>query len=1019
MLLPDYHKNPATLHVGTEAPHAYFIPFESKVAADKASKSGVRASSAYFYTLCGDWDFKFYKSVHDVEDFTVPGFTATFDKLHVPMNWQMALGRGYDVPNYTNVAYPYPCDPPHVPDENPCGLYVRDFTLPRSFDGKELYLTFEGVDSCFYLYVNDKFVGYSQVSHMTSEFKINDYVREGRNTVKVLVLKWCDGSYMEDQDMWRMSGIFREVYVLARERAHIVDVFLHPTPDETFTSGTLTAEFSSNTPLTARYELVSPEGDSIAEGETEVNGEGGFEVAIGRAEMWSDEKPSLYTLYICAGGETIRFRVGFRRIEVKNKVIYINGKKVKAKGVNRHDSHHLLGHATPVEHMLRDLYIMKAHNVNMVRTSHYPNDPRFVGLCDELGIYVCDETDIETHGMHPWNRISDDPDWEAAYVDRAQRMVERDKNHACIIFWSLGNESGVGRNHFAMSKWIHGRDASRLVHYEGANLGAMKGEQPTDLIDMESHMYTHPQGCVDYCKNKKYTLPFFLCEYSHAMGNGPGDLEEYWNAIYANDEFFGGCVWEFIDHSVAIGDKYRAPSFTYGGDFNDHPNDGNFCVDGLVYPDRRPHTGLRELKQAIKPFAVTEVDAAVGKFRVKNLRYFTNLDDAELYWSLERNGKSVASGKIDSLNIEPQRSRTYAVSYGDVKLYGELYLNISVRSRYAKPWAEAGHELGMAQIAVPAAEYEAAETREYPAPDAAASEREYIVTAGETVYTVDRVTGMVKSIVDNGCELLSSPILPTVWRAPTDNDRNVMHSWFRAGFNDPQIKCYECGLENDGDVIAVTAKISMSAKSQVPFLYADVKYTFAGDGTMTVHYDVNAEIMKRNSDGEPRHRIFFPRFGIEFKMPEGTEQMRYFGCGPYESYEDKHLASRMGEFASTVYENYEPYVHPQENSSHYNTKWAIVSSVAGHGLMITKTERPFVFNATHYPSALLTRTAHHYELVPESETTVNIDYRQSGIGSNSCGPELRDELRLKDEHFTFEVNVKPVFASEAQPYEEI
>ena len=238
--------------------------------------------------------------------------------------------------------------------------------------------------------------------------------------------------------------------------------------------------------------------------------------------------------------------------------------------------------------MLRDLYIMKSHNVNMVRTSHYPNDPLFVGLCDELGIYVCDETDIETHGMHPWNRISDDPDWEAAYVDRAQRMVERDKNHACIIFWSLGNESGVGRNHFAMSKWIHGRDASRLVHYEGANLGAMKGEQPTDLIDMESHMYTHPQGCVDYCKNKKYTLPFFLCEYSHAMGNGPGDLEEYWNAIYANDEFFGGCVWEFIDHSVAIGDKYRAPSFTYGGDFNDHPNDGNFCVDGLVYPDRRP-----------------------------------------------------------------------------------------------------------------------------------------------------------------------------------------------------------------------------------------------------------------------------------------------------------------------------------------------------------------------------------------------------------------------------------------------
>ena len=1013
MFFPDYYKTQKILHVGCEKPHAYFIPYESRAAADR----DLRGKSRFFLPLTGEWSFKFYKSFHDVEDFTTSDFsTDGFDRLTVPMNWQMETGRGYDVPNYTNTNYPFPCDPPHTPDENPCGLYVRDFTITEDRLEKDCYLTFEGVDSCFYVWVNDVFVGYSQVSHMTSEFRINDHLRAGRNTVKVLVLKWCDGSYLEDQDMWRMSGIFREVYITFRDRSHLVDVFLHPVPDENFIGGTLTAELTSSASLTIEYELVSPAGDTVASGEAD--GNGNFEVSLDKVDLWSDEAPSLYTLYLCSGEEHIRLRVGFRKIEVRNKVIYINGKKVKAKGVNRHDSHHLLGHATPVDHMLRDLYIMKAHNVNMVRTSHYPNDPRFVGYCDELGLYVCDETDIETHGMRPWNGISNDPEWEEAYVDRARRMVERDKNHASVIFWSLGNESGVGCNHYAMSRYMHERDDSRLVHYEGANLGAMKGEQPTDLIDVESHMYTWPQGCVDYCRNKKYSLPFFLCEYSHAMGNGPGDLEEYWDAIYSHDEFFGGCVWEFTDHSVAVGDKYRAPHFTYGGDFNDHPNDGNFCVDGLVYPDRRPHTGLLELKQAIKPFRVTEVEAASGKFRVKNLRYFKDLSDAELVWSLERNGRSVASGKIDSLLIAPQRSRTYTADFSGVALYGELYLNISVRTKRPSAWADAGHELGSAQIKVPAAEYRTYETAYTNTPTVAVTERAYAVTVGETVYTFDRVTGAVSSICDNGREMITEPITPTVWRAPTDNDRNVRWSWMRNGFDKARVKCYECSLDERGDSVVVTAKISLAAASELPILHADVTYTVAAAGTLTVRYDVNADIITRTKDDQ-RRRTFLPRFGIELRMPEGTEQMRYFGMGPYESYADKHLASRMGEFAGTVSESYEPYVFPQENSSHCDTKWAIVSSVAGHGLMFTQSERPFHFGASHFSARQLTEKNHHYELTPEPETTVNIDYRQSGIGSNSCGPELRDDLRLAEEHFTFEVNITPVFANEAAPYEMI
>ncbi len=1014
MFIPEYYKTQKTLHVGCEEPHAYFIPYETREAADR----GLRGKSRFFLPLTGEWAFRYFQSVHDVPDVTAEGFsTDGFDRMTVPMNWQMATDAGYDVPNYTNTNYPFPCDPPHVPDENPCGLYVRDFNVtPERLDGKDCYLTFEGVDSCFYVWVNDVFVGYSQVSHMTSEFCVTDKLVVGRNTVKVLVLKWCDGSYLEDQDMWRMSGIFREVYLLFRDRAHIVDVFLHPEPDDSFTGGKLTAELTSSAPLTAGWELVSPTGDTVITGEAD--GNGSLEVTLPRVELWSDEQPTLYTLYLTSGSEVIRLRVGFRRIEVKNKVIYINGKKVKAKGVNRHDSHHLLGHATPVEHMLRDLYIMKAHNVNMVRTSHYPNDPRFVGFCDELGLYVCDETDIETHGMRPWNGISNDPEWEDAYVDRARRMVERDKNHPCIIFWSLGNESSVGCNQYAMSRYMHGRDKSRLVHYEGANLGAMRGEQPVDLMDMESHMYTSPQGCVEYCKNKKYKLPFFLCEYSHAMGNGPGDLEEYWDAIYSHDEFFGGCVWEFTDHSVAVGDKYRAPSFTYGGDFGDTPNDGNFCVDGLVYPDRRPHTGLLELKQAIKPFRVEEVDAAAGSFRVKNLRYFTSLSDAELCWSLERNGKVAASGKIAELNIEPQRSRTYKVDFGGAELYGELYLNISVRKKAPTAWAPAGHELGHAQIKVPAAEY-----RSYDAPAAepvvlSETERAYEVSVGQTVYAFDRVTGCISSINDSGCELITEPVRPTVWRAPTDNDRNVRHSWEHRGFRTAKVKCYGVSAEmRDGNAV-VTAKLSLASASELPVLHADVTYTVSGTGTLTARFDVDADVITRTKD-DPKRKSFLPRFGIELKMPEGTEQMRYFGMGPYESYEDKHLASRMGEFSSTVTENYEPYVFPQENGSHTGTKWAIVSSVAGHGLMFTQTKKPFVFCASHFDAEQLTAANHHYELVPDAETTVNIDYRQSGIGSNSCGPDLREDLRLNEEHFTFEVNITPVFAGDAAPYEMI
>ncbi|MBQ4042737.1 MAG: glycoside hydrolase family 2, partial [Clostridia bacterium] len=536
--MPYYHEDPHTLHVNCEEPRAYFVPYESEAAATTDN----RASSRYFKSLSGAWDFRWYPCLSDVCDFTDASFTTEgMDKLTVPMNWQAELGRGYDVPNYTNVNYPYPVDPPYVPDANPCGLYVRDFTLPAYAEGKKIYLNFEGVDSCFYLWVNDSFAAYSQVSHMTSEIDITALVKTGKNTLKVLVLKWCDGSYLEDQDMWRFSGIFREVYLLYRDPAHIRDVFVRPSLSDDFRTGGFKIELDKTGEVPVSLKLLDPAGKVVAEGPAENS----TVIGLSEVSLWSDELPNLYTLYLYAGNEVIRIDCGLRRIEVKNKVVYINGQKVKARGVNRHDSHPLLGHATPFEHMVRDLHIMKAHNVNMVRTSHYPNDPRFTALCDKLGLYVCDEADIETHGFAPagnWDQLTDSEEWTEAYVDRARRMLERDKNHPCIIIWSVGNESGVGRNHRAMSDYFRTRDGSRLVHSEDATRRLMwnftsqdeakRKDVVCDYIDIDSRMYPTVDDCINhYIKNKNAKYPIFLCEYSHAMGNGPGDLKAYWDAI--------------------------------------------------------------------------------------------------------------------------------------------------------------------------------------------------------------------------------------------------------------------------------------------------------------------------------------------------------------------------------------------------------------------------------------------------------------------------------------------------------
>ncbi len=1024
----NYHQNQNILHVGCEAPRAYFVPYQD----EKTALKGNRNASTRLVNLCGDWDFTFYKSILDLPEFTAEGFTTESEKLNVPRSWQTMLDRGYDTPNYVNIAYPISVDPPFVPDDNPCGLYSRTVKIHPAMLEKTVYINFEGVDSCFYLYVNGQFVGYSQVSHMTSELEITKYFHAGENLIQVVVLKWCDGTYLEDQDKYRWSGIFREVFLLLRDTVHITDVFLRPSLNEDYTVGTCAAEIDVNGEAEVAYKLLAPSGVELASGSQTINGKGTIDVTVENPELWNDETPNLYTLLLTCGGETLIFRPGFRDVQIKDGVLYFNGQKIKLKGVNRHDSHPYLGSASPLDHMIRDLMIMKQHNVNTIRTSHYPNDPRFTALCDEYGFYVVDETDMETHGMcfaDNWDWLTDSEEWTEAYVDRVARLFERDKNHPCVLMWSLGNESGIGRNQRKMTEYVRSRDPKALVHCEDASrrtTDRLRDEfkdktdeeigtaLECDYVDVESRMYPSTAEIrATYFDRHVYTKPFFLCEYSHAMGNGPGDLKDYWDLIYSEDRFLGGCVWEFTDHSVAIGDNPLVdPHYTYGGDFGDTPHDGNFCVDGLVYPDRRPHTGLMEYKQVIKPFRVESFDAEEGKLVVKNLRYFTDLSDLDFIWTVECNGEVVASGRAN-LPVEPQDTAELTVPTAAWDMEGERYITLTAVQNTPTPWAEIGYEVGFDQTAITTerkAPTPMAETvSPYAMIDHTVTTDAITVTTATTTYTIDRYKGLVTSIVDQGMELLSTPITPTVWRAPTDNDCGIRGRWQDKHYHEAKTKCYECGVTASDDVsVTITAKLSLGGPVSRPILYMDAVYTVYAEGGIKL--DIHAKVQ----EGYP----FLPRFGVQFNMPEESEYLRYFGRGPVESYQDKRHASRQGLFKTTVSDHFEHYVRPQENMAHADTRWMLVSSVAGHGLLAVTTGEAFSFNCSHFTPHQIMNTRHDYELQPMKETCVNLDTMQSGVGSNSCGPWLDTRWQMNAREYDFSVRLMPVFANNVDPFEE-
>lgn len=1015
--IPKYWEDPHLLHVNREKPRAYYIPYAS----DKEASTGKRGRSPFYQTLNGSWKFQYHDSVQHInESFYDPDFDVSeWDTLLVPSCWQM---NGYDQMHYSNVNYTIPCDPPYVPDDNPAGLYIREFRIPQNWTDKEQYIVFEGVNACFYLWINGKFVGYSQGSRVPAEFKISEYLVSGMNRLAVMVLKYCDGTYLEGQDLWRYSGIFRDVYLLARDKAHINDVFIQTVfEDDQYSKAVLNLEIASNGQVDVLARLKDADGQEVASARQSISDEGTIQFYIEKPQLWSAEQPTLYEVFLTAGEETLRFAVGFRDVVIRDGVFMINGTPVKLKGVNRHDSHPRLGQTIPLQHMIDDLLVMKRHNINTIRTSHYPNDPRFLDLCNEYGFYVIDEADLECHGLaiaENWenmmkgegpqsytafHQLSANLEWQQAFVDRAIRMVERDKNHPCVVIWSMGNESGYSHNHIAMAEWTRKRDTSRPVHYEGAAPHYL-GHKNVSCLDMESRMYASVPDIEEYAKDETNEKPLFLCEYSHAMGNGPGDLKDYWDVIYAYPKLMGGCVWEWVDHGIEMETEQGTLYYAYGGDFGEKPHDGNFCIDGLVAPDRTPHTGLLELKQVIAPVRIEAASKLEeGRFTITNLYDFIDLSHLEFHWKLEEDGVLLEQGVIGKLFTKPHQSETVEIAFKTrINHVQNLMLTISCVQAHETKWSGRGHEITFAQFTESAVR---SRIRDIPAkhchmPLQTWEEDGVLhITGFDFHHSFHLHKGMPVKISRHGIDMLDGPLEFNLWRAPIDNDRNLVQRWTYEGLEHAKMKVYKCEWQQVSDQeIEIEVQYSLGVYTRIPIIRGVAKWRIDAQGMITV--DLSARV-KEEID-------FLPRFGLQLVMPEGMSEVEYFGYGPHESYIDKHHSTRKGKYAFRVDDMSESYIVPQENGSRWNTEWAIVSNELGMG-MLFEGGQPYSLNVSHYLPQDLTKAKHTYELVKRKQTIVQLDYKMSGVGSNSCGPKLLEKYQLNEKEFTFQMRILPVF----------
>lgn len=1047
MIVPKYYEDLSVLHKNTLPDRAYYIP--ASVRMDALWEE--RERSDRFVQLSGQWKFRYYDSIYEAkEEFWREGFdTEGFDRVKVPGVWQ---NYGYDRHQYTNTRYPFPMDPPYVPHANPCGEYVRTFTYDKDEKAPRAFLNFEGVDSCFYVWLNGSFVGYSQVSHSTSEFEVTELLREGENTLSVLVLKWCDGSYLEDQDKFRMSGIFRDVYLLRRPKEGIFDYFVKAWPAADGREGTVRIGFSYlHQPVETKVRLYDREGrlaaesvaqaeqtgeacspaadEAVLESEAAADGASGqtgehkwagyVTLQVKDAVLWNAEAPYLYTMVLETAGEVITDHVGIREIHAQDGVLYLNGVKIKFHGTNRHDSDPVTGFTIGREQMLTDLRLMKEHNINAIRTSHYPNAPWCYQLYDHLGFYVIDEADNESHGTAEiylddadwtvrskrWNEaIADNPAFTEATLDRTRRCVERDKNRPSVVIWSMGNECAYGCTFEEALRWTKQYDDTRLTHFESCRYVSDRRDYDYSRIDLHSRMYPPLQEIHDYFE-KDGSKPYVMCEFCHAMGNGPGDLEDYFEVIQQYEGACGGFVWEWCDHAIDLGKTIRGRKiYAYGGDHEEYPQDGNFCMDGLVYPDRRPHTGLLEFKNVYRPARVAAFRQQAKELVLHNYMDFLNLRDyCRVRYEVLCDGiVTEQGGTLDEelLNIAPHEEKAVPIAFTAPEK-GKCYLKVSYELKEATSLLPAGFLLGFEEVPVETEEKENQKVAALFGRDAAAGDiriREddctVTVSTPQFRYEYDKLTGLFAGMVYENRSLLERPMEFNIWRAPTDNDRNIRHKWTEAQYDRTVTRAYDTQVRAKEGAVEIETALSISAVYIQRILDIRACWTVRADGA------VDAEFTVKKDPEFP----FLPRFGLRLFLPGNMERVKYCGIGPAESYVDKRRAGWHGVFEGAVRAMHEDYVRPQENGSHHDCDYV---TVYGEQAALTVAGREtFAFNASVYTQEELTRKAHNYELEESPYTVLCVDYRQSGIGSNSCGPVLLEKYRI-GEAFRFAVRMAP------------
>ena len=997
--LPDY-QNPKMLQKGRLPAHATLFPFDSQAAA----VSGRRNMSGRYMPLNGVWRFLLADRPTELpgEFWEIDYDDTDWDDLAVPCCWEM---EGYGIPVYTNVNYPIPYDPPFVPGDNPVGCYRKYFTMPEGWGDMRIHVTFEGVDSAYYVWVNGHIAGFSKVPHMPSEFDITDFVAAGNNVLAVQVLKYSDGTYLEDQDMWRMSGIFRDVYLTAHGHSYIRDAWVETVFDGNYQDATLKLHVdvtsSESGTVKVRAELCDGDWNPVAVGDFAAKPKFGSAVLdetlrVKAPGKWTAETPSLYPLLLTLFSEdgealeTMRVNVGFREVKLNGVELMVNGVSIKLKGVNRHDTNADSGHTVSLDDMVKDITLMKRHNINAVRTSHYPNDPRWLDLCDRYGLYVIDETDLETHGTGIVGRldeISDNPEWEAAYLDRVERMVRRDRNHPSIIFWSLGNESGWGRNHVAMINWIRANDLTRPVHYEG-------GHDAPEL-DIVSCMYPTLDWLGDEAANKANNRPFFMCEYAHAMGNGPGNLKEYWDLIYASKRLIGGCVWEWADHGIRAEAEDGQEFFAYGGDFGDEPNDGVFCIDGLTTPEHDPHTGLIEYKKVIQPVKAEHVGD--GRMRLTNMNYFTDLAWLDGFWRLVMDGSVVKSGCLGTLDILPGQSREFDIPLGQLTRNGDWQLELLFTLNADTLWAERGHVVAREQFAVKAASPLAEPASGLPALDVSVLESDILVSGQEFTAMFSAETGRLEWYEYQGQPVVSGPVVPNLWRAPTDNDKPMVALWKQAGLDKLQSRVTDATWEQTGsNIFTLTAETVHGPYSRDVALRMTSRYTVYGDGSVRCRFEF-----------KPNPALpHLPRLGVSMELESDMNNLKWYGRGPHENYPDKKTAAHIGLYGGKVEDQHEFYVRPQENGAKQDVSWAMLHDSRGLGVLVAG-QPSFSFNAHDYSDMDLTMAEHAHELERQETITLNIDYAQGGLGSASCGPGPLEQYQLKPEPAVLEFVLRP------------